>query len=109
MERTHWALSVIWMENSGQASLGTHLTARHRQTGGATFSCSRDLWDTEAHVGLSPPPPDLGIMGRAGSIQRWQQQMSQAAEDVLCIAIDSWGLVLGLPGRTEYKNPKPVL
>lgn len=61
------------MGNRSQVSLGTHLTARYRQTEGATFSDSHDPWDTEAHVDLSPPPPDLGTLGTAGSMQRWQQ------------------------------------
>lgn len=99
MERAHWAISVIWIGNRSQASLGTHLTTRRRQTGGVTFSCSRDPWDTEAHVGLSPPPPDLGILGDSWKHAEVatemhgteQQQMSQAAEHMLCIAMGNWG------------------
>lgn len=88
------------MGNRSQVSLGTHLTARYRQTEGATFSDSYNPWDMEAHVDLSPPPPPhLGTLGTAGSTQRWQQgclgprqqQTGQAAEHVLCIAMDRWG------------------
>lgn len=77
----------------------THLTTRRRQTGGVTFSCSRDPRDTEAHVGLSPPLPDLGILGDSWKHAEVatemhgteQQQTSQAAEHMLCIAMGSWG------------------
>lgn len=69
MERARWAIAVM-MGNRGQVSLGTHLTARYRQPEGATFSDSHDPWDTEAHVDLSLPPPDLGTLGTAGSMQR---------------------------------------
>lgn len=70
------------MGNRSQVSLGTHLTARYRQTEGATFSDSYNPWDMEAHVDQSPPPTlTWGLWGqqeahKGGNRDAWDQGSS---------------------------------
>lgn len=101
------------MGNRSQVSLGTHLTARYRQTEGATFSDSHDPWDMEAHVDLSPPPLTWGLWGqqeacRGGSRDAWNLGSDRRARlQSTCRGGcgQAGRRVLGLSGRTGQKSP----
>lgn len=98
-----------------QVSLGTHLTARRRQTGGATVSYSHDPWDMEAHVDLSSPTPSSGDSAdsrKHAEVATGKPGTKAATDGPGCraYAVYSHGqlrsFVLGPARRMGKKNPK---